>query len=239
MSTLFSLFKSSNRNVKESIATINEDPEDIFIIIHVDDIEEEHDAGNITPGMSLLEVRKLLEHKNGIYMGETMKFLTIKNNIQAQISFDKEEKYKVSKILDQDKCIHILKDTTNPSFFQFINKHHLIRGRYFTPDGMEVKIAQQDAFRFKPNCKISFRLELSHSECLNAFSETCKEEVECIFVKHLISKANASKWSIIIMSDDIEPTEEFKDAIKNALDQETDELKLNEFNKLSEKFGDF
>ncbi|CAG8593785.1 19948_t:CDS:2, partial [Gigaspora margarita] len=275
MSIIFSLFKSSNRNVNESTTIINEEPEDIIIIIHVDDNEEEHDAGNITPSMSLLEVRKLLEHKNGIYMGENMKFLSIKNNFHAQISFDKEEKYKVSKILDQDKCIHILKDTTKPSFFQFINKHHLIRGRYFTPNIMEVKIAQQDAFKFKTNCNISSRLELSHSECLNAYSETCKEEVECIFVKHLISKVNASvllapysfkfgvnfekfcnkkqqasdsyefrvakcmKCSIIIMRDDIEPTEEFKDAINNALDQKTDELKLNELNKLSEKFGDF
>ncbi|CAG8627944.1 24360_t:CDS:2 [Dentiscutata erythropus] len=275
MNSILSLFKSYNCNVNESTATIQEKPEDVIVIIHVDDTEEEHDAGDINPDMSLSEVRKLLEHKNDIYMGENMKFLAIKNNIQAQIGFDKEEIYKVSRILDKDNCIHILKDATKPSFFHFTNKHHLIRGRYFTPNSMEVKIAQQDAFKFKTNRKISSRLELSNNECLTAYSETCKEEVERILVKHLISKANASvplapyslkfginfekfdnkkqqasdsyefkvakcmKCSIIIMRDEIELTEEFKDAINNALDQEDEDLRLNELNKLSEKFGDF
>ncbi|CAG8833910.1 17961_t:CDS:1, partial [Racocetra persica] len=173
----------------ESITTIQEEPEDIIIIIHVGDTEEKHDAGDIWPDMILSEVRKLLEHNNNIYMGENMKFLTTK---QAQISFEKEEEYKVSKILDQNNCIHILKDSTKPSFFQFINKYHLIRGRYLTSDGIEVKTAQQNAFKFKTNCKISSRLELSNNECLTAYSETCRRELDCIFVKHLISKANAT-----------------------------------------------
>lgn len=140
---------------------------------------------------------------------------------------------------------------------------------------MEVKIAQHDAFRFKPNDKISSGLKLSNSESLTAYSETCKEEVERTFMKCFISKANATvplapysfklvinlekfctkkqqvsdscefkgvkcmKCNINILRDEIEPAEEFKKAIYKALDQETDELKLDEINKLSEKFGYF
>ncbi|CAG8543228.1 32950_t:CDS:2 [Racocetra persica] len=221
--------------------------------------------------MSLLDVRKLLERNDNIYMGENMKFLTFKNH---QILFEDEDNYKISKIIDRDNCIHIRKDPSKPSFFQFVNKHSLIRGRYFSPDGMEVKIAQQDAFEFKPRGKIP-RLKILNNARLNFYSETCEEEAEKIFAKHFISKANASvflapysfklginfekfynkkqqasgsyeftgvkceKCSATILPDEIEPTKEFKDAVNKALDQETDELRLNEINKLSEKFGDF
>ncbi|CAG8437800.1 9684_t:CDS:2 [Scutellospora calospora] len=274
MNVLRSLYESYKNNANESINTIQEEPEDITIIIHVGDTEEGHDSGNIMPNMSLSEVRNLLKHNKQICMGDNMKFLKIKNNIQLQISSDEEECKVVSKILDKNNCIHILKDPTKPSFFQFINKHHLMRGRYFTSDSMEVKIAQQDAFKFKQNCKIFSELEVSNNKH-TLYSETCKEEIEQIFVRHLISKANASvplapysfkfgvnfenfrnkkqqvsdsyefkgvkcvKCNITIFRDQIEPTDEFKDAISKALEQETDELRLDEINKLSEKFGDF
>ncbi|RIB28076.1 hypothetical protein C2G38_1603369 [Gigaspora rosea] len=140
---------------------------------------------------------------------------------------------------------------------------------------MGVKIAQQDAFRFKKKEKISSRLELSNSGSLTAYSETCKEEVERTYIKCFISKDNATvpltpysfklginlenfsnkkqqisdscefkgvkciKCKINILRDEIEPTEEFKKAIDEALDQETDEKKLDEINKLSETFGYF
>ncbi|CAG8841042.1 43923_t:CDS:1, partial [Gigaspora margarita] len=45
------------------------------------------------------------------------------------------------------------------------------------------------------------------------------------------------KCSLIMIPNEIEATKKFKDAINNinnVLDQETDELRLNELNKLSE-----
>ncbi|KAF0561974.1 hypothetical protein F8M41_014566 [Gigaspora margarita] len=76
--------------------------------------------------MSLSKVRKLLEHYEDICIEENMKFFKIINNIEAQINVKEEEYIKVSKIFDQkDNCIHIHKDPTKSSLFQFINKHYL------------------------------------------------------------------------------------------------------------------
>ncbi|RIB25964.1 hypothetical protein C2G38_367912 [Gigaspora rosea] len=240
--------------------------------ILTDDEEKRYDVSRyIMPDMSLSKVRKLLEQFDDIYMSQNMKFLKINSNIPIQIISNNEE-CKVSEILDNN-CIHILKDPTVPSFFQFINKHHLFRGRYFTSD-MKVKIAQKDAFKLKLHHNSS-KLELSNNECLTAYLETCKEEVKRIFMNQFISKTNISvplapyllkfginfekscnkerqeldsyeftgvkctKCSITISPDDVEPTEEFKDAINMALNQENDDLRLHEINKLSEKFGYF
>ncbi|CAG8540167.1 13547_t:CDS:2 [Cetraspora pellucida] len=211
-----SLFKSYNHNANE----------DIVINIHEGDTETMHDAGNIMPDMSLSEV---------------------------------QEEYKVSEILDQKNCIHILEDPNMSGLFRLINKHHLFRGRYLTSDSMEFKIAQQDAFKFKTNRKIS---QDSNIALMNSrTTQTAKSvgEVGCILTKNLFSTNNASdifginfeenqasnyefdilgieKCSIIIRPDEIEPTEKFKDAIKEALDQKTDELIFNKINQLSEIF---
>ncbi|CAG8459189.1 19099_t:CDS:2 [Cetraspora pellucida] len=234
MDTSFLLFKSYNHNANE----------DIVIKIHVGDIEKMHDAGNIMPDMSLSEVRKLLEHKSGIYMSDNMKFLNY--NRQYKVCEILEEEYKVSKILDQNNCIHILEDPSMPGLFQFINNHHLFRGRYVTSDCMELKIAQQDAFKFKTNRKISQDSNIVLMENFyipkNLFSTNNASDI--FGIKKLFKKKNCEfdileKCKIIIKPYEIEPTEKFKDAIKEALDQKTDELVFNKINQLSEKFGDF
>ncbi|CAG8478005.1 2655_t:CDS:2 [Racocetra persica] len=192
------------------------DDKSIKVVIHEDANKTPNNFGRISPSMKLSEVRKFLENLEDFYMGDNMTFL--ENDVETKIHISTEESRNVSDILVDEQCIHILKNPEQPSLSQFVNKHHLLNG-YTSNIELDDDNMQYD------------------------------EEIERNFVKKSCFKnrSNCSitiaaptvKDRISISNDDIEPTNDLIDAIEKALNQSTDEGKLNAIEELWKDFGFF
>ncbi|CAG8495116.1 23567_t:CDS:2 [Gigaspora margarita] len=162
-----------------------QDDQHINIIVHEDKNQKNIHFGKITFSMSLTEMRKLLKNDKVFHVEENMVFLM--SDIKTQIHPRAEESLKISDIA-QDQCIHIYKNSTEPSLSQLVNDHHLLNGCYCNSDHM-IRRARKKAFKFK-------------NEIVAEIDKSCKrleddvkefgERIEHTFVTNSDLKLNAT-----------------------------------------------
>ncbi|CAG8838241.1 27048_t:CDS:2, partial [Racocetra persica] len=179
---------------------------------------------------TLTETRKKLSSNKEIPMSRQNSHFW--NDNSNRIPQDEENNYHLQKILipkDDYYNLRIAIDLSKPNFFEISKKLHLNKGRKFQNN--EYVTANKSAFTIKNphmiNVHLHSKFERIHEQITNG--ET-KEYIKICY----------ERGSVRLSRKVLEPTEEFIEAIEEALedDKSNDEKKRN-LDKVGENFGFF
>ncbi|CAG8620084.1 37920_t:CDS:2, partial [Gigaspora margarita] len=238
---IVSKFEVYNNSLKEILVNGNE----LYIVILQEDkvmIYSDHSKTPSKPlrhtldkGKRLVEIRKELENtligQSNLYMCPNCCFL---DQDKAHISKSEESKLKLGEILsikDGNDVLNLIRDACQEyehDLIKLINKC----GYGFIIKNGSVEQTVHRAFTIVNTPKHEFLedgYEESSFECKNEFSDLCERN----FITFGNVKASILPW------DNISATTEFSEEVKKALNEETQSKKVENLQKIAEKYGYF
>ncbi|CAG8540802.1 7526_t:CDS:2 [Cetraspora pellucida] len=242
--------------IVEESCSITDQHVNCKVIIITDDGESSYTLENFDKSMQLGEVRKRLFFDKNVLMGQNANFCH-KDKNKIPITF--ENNYVLEMILiQQDKvfyAFHITKDRSKPSFPEIAKRLDLDKGLNKQEDG-SIIAASAPAFRIKnlhmADIIIENKFDSVNRQTNKNFEELwikSFEEVSSTLINNFESQEmflneyeimRYVKCSIRLSYLNLEPTEEYVEAIKDALDKNLSKAqRRKELNKVGEKYGFF
>ncbi|CAG8721945.1 8119_t:CDS:2 [Dentiscutata erythropus] len=225
------------------------------VIVINDEGESSYDLKNLDKSMRLEEVRQHLFFNKNVLMGQNANFcyedksiisITVENNIVfKKILFQKDESF----------AFYIKKDQSKPSFPEIAQRLDLVKGLKRQEDGTIVSASAQ-ALRIKNSHILSITTENDFERVQRSTNKSFEQLWIKSFEEKLSNLLNNFEnqgtllnkyeimyyWrcSIRLSHLDLEPTEEYVEAVKNALDKKLSKVqRRKELNKVGEKYGFF
>ncbi|CAG8726677.1 12090_t:CDS:2, partial [Racocetra fulgida] len=109
--------------------------------------------------------------------------------LSETIPIKEEKNLIISDIIFSDGQIHILKDANKISLSQFVNKHKLLYGCYFTPNKLIERVPQKQAFQLKEGNTVKINMV---DKGLERNKMKCKKGIEEIFAKNFVLDGNVN-----------------------------------------------